>query len=67
MVAGRHFCAFLEDAAQALIGFEIEIQDLTGKLFLSQKRTEADRRSVIYHLERETSGTARDLAALIVP
>ncbi|MDM0030900.1 FMN-binding negative transcriptional regulator [Variovorax sp. J22P271] len=58
---------FAADAAQALVGFEIDILALSGKLFLSQQRTEADRRSVIQHLEREASGTARDLAALIVP
>lgn len=58
---------FLADAAQRLIGFEIEILDLSGKRFLSQQRTEADRRSLVRHLEREPSGMARDLAALIVP
>lgn len=58
---------FVTEAAQRLIGFEIEILDLSGKRFLSQQRTEADRRSLVHHLEREASGMARDLAALIVP
>ena len=58
---------FVTDAAQALIGFELEISTLSGKRFLSQQRTEADRRSVIHYLEREASGTARDVATLIVP
>ena len=58
---------FLEDAARALVGFEIDIVDLSGKLFISQQRTEADRKNLIHHVGREQSGSARDLAALIVP
>jgi transcriptional regulator len=58
---------FFEDASKALVGFEIDITDLSGKLFLSQQRTEADRRSVIQHLKGQASGVARDLAALIIP
>lgn len=58
---------FAENASQRLVGFEIEIQSLTGKRFLSQQRTEADRRSVIAHLEGEPSPAAHALAKLIVP
>ncbi|MGJ7525996.1 FMN-binding negative transcriptional regulator [Variovorax sp. GB1P17] len=58
---------FAENASQRLVGFEIEIRSLTGKRFLSQQRTEADRRSVIENLEREASPTAHALAKLIVP
>jgi transcriptional regulator len=58
---------FAENASQRLVGFEIEIQSLTGKRFLSQQRTEADRRSVIAHLEGEASPAAHALAKLIVP
>jgi transcriptional regulator len=58
---------FVADAAQRLGGFEIEIEALTGKRFLSQQRTEADRRSVIAHLQREASPSAHALAGLIKP
>jgi len=67
MVPGRR-CARvrrLDGAAQRLGGFEIEIRTLAGKRFLSQQRTEADRRSLIEHLGREASPSARALAALI--
>jgi transcriptional regulator len=58
---------FVADAAQRLGGFEIEIHTLSGKRFLSQQRTEADRRSVVENLQREASPSARALAALIKP
>ncbi|KRC24412.1 FMN-binding negative transcriptional regulator [Acidovorax sp. Root217] len=58
---------YVEGAARHLVGFEIEITALEGKRFLSQQRTEADRRSLVEHLERELSGMARDVARLIVP
>ncbi|WP_240531416.1 hypothetical protein [Variovorax boronicumulans] len=50
-----------------LVGFEIDILALSGKRFLSQQRTEADRRSLVEHLSREESLPARALAALIQP
>lgn len=58
---------YVENAARHLMGFEIEVAQLQGKRFLSQQRTEADRRSLIDHLECEPSGMARDVARLIVP
>lgn len=58
---------YVESAARHLVGFEIEITALEGKRFLSQQRTEADRRSLIDHLAREPSGMARDVARLITP
>lgn len=58
--------SFIEGAAQSLIGFEIDIDQLAGKRFLSQQRTEADRQSLVRHLSLERSGSARDVAALIV-
>lgn len=57
----------LDNAARRLIGFEIEIAEIAGKRFLSQQRTEADRRSVIEHLSQEPRGMARDLASWIEP
>ena len=59
--------AFVQQAAQRLVGFEIEILDLTGKRFLSQQRTPADRCSVVAHLSHAASGAARELAGLIPP
>ncbi|MCR6478736.1 FMN-binding negative transcriptional regulator [Variovorax sp. ZS18.2.2] len=58
---------FVQDASQRLVGFEIDIQSLTGKRFLSQQRTEADRRSLIEHLALENAPSARAVASLIVP
>jgi transcriptional regulator len=58
---------YVESAARHLVGFEIEITALEGKRFLSQQRTEADRRSLVDHLGREPAGMARDVARLIAP
>ena len=58
---------FVTDAVQGLIGFELDILTLSGKRFLSQQRTEADRQSVVHHLEREASGMARDVAIMMAP
>lgn len=58
---------YVENAARHLTGFEIELSALEGKRFLSQQRTEADRHSLVEHLQREPSGMARDVARLIVP
>jgi transcriptional regulator len=59
--------AFMEEAARHLLGFEIRITHLTGKRFLSQQRTQADRSSVVNHLRAEPQGAAHDVAALIRP
>ena len=58
---------YVENAARHLVGFEMEVTALEGKRFLSQQRTEADRRSLVEHLEREPCGMARDVARWIVP
>lgn len=57
----------LSNTGGGVIGFEIDILALSGKRFLSQQRTEADRRSLVEHLGREESLSARALAALIQP
>lgn len=59
--------SFVEDAARRLVGFEIDIERLSGKRFLSQQRTPEDRQSLIHHLLQEPAGAARDVAAMIVP
>lgn len=59
--------SFVEDAARRLVGFEIDIAHLGGKRFLSQQRTPADRQSLVHHLRQEPAGSARDVAAMIVP
>lgn len=58
---------FVDEAASRLIGLEIDVEQLAGKRFLSQQRTEADRRSVVAHLAEESAGSARDVAGLITP
>ncbi|MDM0020197.1 FMN-binding negative transcriptional regulator [Variovorax saccharolyticus] len=59
--------SFVEEAARRLVGFEIDVEQLAGKRFLSQQRTQADRHSLIRHLSLERAGSARELASLIVP
>lgn len=59
--------AFVDEAAARLIGLEIDVEQLAGKRFLSQQRTEADRRSLVGHLAEESAGSARDVAGLITP
>lgn len=58
---------FVDEAAARLIGLEIDVEQLAGKRFLSQQRTEADRRSLVEHLAEESTGAARDVAGLITP
>lgn len=57
---------FVERMTGRLVGFEIRLSGLTGKRFLSQQRTAADRQSLIAHLKTEDRGMARDVAALLV-
>lgn len=59
--------SFVEDAARRLVGFEIDIEHLSGKRFLSQQRTPEDRHSLVKHLLLEPAGAARDVGAMIVP
>lgn len=59
--------SFVEDAARRLVGFEIDIEHLSGKRFLSQQRTAEDRHSLVKHLLLEQAGAARDVAAMINP
>ncbi|WP_321845038.1 FMN-binding negative transcriptional regulator [Paraburkholderia bannensis] len=56
---------FVEGASKNLLGFEIVISKVSGKRFLSQQRTEADRRSVAQNLTRSNSASAQELASLI--
>jgi transcriptional regulator len=58
---------FLGETARRLVGFEIEIQALTGKRFLSQQRTDADRESLVRNLEQDASPAARAVAGLLRP
>lgn len=50
---------FVDEAAARLIGLEIDVEQLAGKRFLSQQRTEADRRCLVEHLAEECAGSAR--------
>lgn len=58
---------FLSETAQRLVGFEIEVQELTGKRFLSQQRTEADRESLARNLAVESSLSAQAVGRLLKP
>ncbi|MDI1267851.1 MAG: FMN-binding negative transcriptional regulator [Polaromonas sp.] len=58
---------FLQNASERLVGFEIDIVEMTGKRFLSQQRTEADRLNLIRHLALEESPSAKAVATLIKP
>ena len=58
---------FLSETTKRLVGFEIQIEAMTGKRFLSQQRTEADRESLVQHLALDASLSARAVATLIKP
>ena len=48
-----------------LIGFEVDIENLSGKRFLSQQRTAADRDSLIQHLAQDRGpGAAAQYAGI---
>lgn len=57
--------AVLADATARLVGWEMTLDDLFGRRFLSQQRTPADRASLVRHLRAEPAGMAHDLADLI--
>lgn len=46
---------FREGLTRGIVGFEIDIRRIEAKFKLSQNRDDADRRSVIQHLEQERS------------
>lgn len=56
---------FIDGLVKKLVGIEITIEQLEGKMFLSQHLTPADRCSLANHLRNEPRGTAHDVAALI--
>ena len=53
---------FIDGLIQHLVGIEIEIAHLEGKLFLSQQRTPEDRASIVRNLAGESRASALDLA-----
>lgn len=56
---------FVLEMTNALVGVEIAVTSLEGKIFLSQQRTAADRQNIVQHLRKESSGSASDVAAYI--
>lgn len=58
---------FLRAVAARLIGFEVDIENLSGKRFLSQQRTAADRDSLIQHLAQDRGPGAAAVSRLIKP
>ncbi len=55
---------FIAAQLRAIVGFEIEIEEMNGKFKLSQNRPEADRASVVEALSREGSAGV-DTAAMM--
>lgn len=55
---------FIASQLRAIVGFEIEIEEMMGKFKLSQNRPEGDRTSVVSALGQEGPGGA-DLAAMM--
>lgn len=58
---------FLASVAARLIGFEVDIEDLCGKRFLSQQRTAADRDSLVQQLAKDCGPGAAAVSKLIKP
>ncbi|NIF82794.1 transcriptional regulator [Comamonas sp. Tr-654] len=58
---------FLESVAARLIGFELDIENLCGKRFLSQQRTAADRDSLVQQLAQDPGPGAAAVSRLIKP
>lgn len=56
---------FVQAAASRLIGFELDILDLSGKRFLSQQRTAADRQSLVQHLAQDQGDGAMAVSRLM--
>ena len=56
---------FIDGLVKKLVGIEITIERLEGKMFLSQHLATVDRSSLVDHLLNEPRGTAHDVAALI--
>ncbi|MDP3293208.1 MAG: FMN-binding negative transcriptional regulator [Nevskia sp.] len=56
---------FIARLMQAIVGFEVEISRMVGKLKLSQNRSAADRAGVIAGLEAQFQGPGCPMAALI--
>ncbi len=56
---------YIEQMLAAIVGFEIELESLTGKWKLSQNRNAADRAGVVSSLASFTDAPAHDMAALV--
>ncbi len=56
---------YIAGMMQAIVGFEISITRLEGKLKLSQNRSEADRAGVVAGLRRSATPAEPDIAALM--
>lgn len=56
---------FAQAMRGAIVGFELAVDRLEGKVKLSQNRSADDRRGVIAQLEAQTSEDARSVAALM--
>lgn len=56
---------FIQQMLSAIVGFEIAINDMTGKWKLSQNRTPAERAGVVAALSARPDEAAREMAVLV--
>jgi len=54
---------FVRDELHGIVGFQIEVQRISGKFKLSQNRIDADREGALAGLEREPDTASQELAA----
>jgi transcriptional regulator len=56
---------YIDQMLTAIVGFEIELESLTGKWKLNQNRNTADRAGVVSSLAALTDAAAHEMAALV--
>ncbi len=56
---------YIDQMLTAIVGFEIELESLTGKWKLNQNRNAADRAGVVSSLAALTDAAAHEMAALV--
>ncbi|KIO77419.1 transcriptional regulator [Pedobacter lusitanus] len=56
---------FKKGMIRGIVAFELEVSDLQGQKKLSQNKSEAERESIVNHLEKSSSSVESDLARYI--
>jgi transcriptional regulator len=59
-------CSFIDKFLRAIVGIEVPIDRLEGKLKASQDEAMQDRLGTVHGLREETSDEARSMADLVV-